>query len=127
MYTDTNALIINNINVGQYIVQVEYNYPKIWGKDSGRNLAGEQSGTLLGIFPKIVVEFRKLTKSELELLAPIFDSKYQNVTYYDPFKKDYITIQTYTGDWKIINKGRVTNNRKIPGFSVSFIATGKRV
>lgn len=126
MYTDKNSLIINNVNVGQYVTQIEYNYPKLWGEDSGRNLAGEQSGTLIGIFPKLVVEFGKLTKSELELLAPIFDSKYQTVTYYDPVKQALTTMTTYTGDWQVVNKGIVSGNRKNYGFSVSFIATKKR-
>ena len=122
MFIDKNSLIINGISIGQYLVQVEYQYPKLWGNDSGRNLAGEQSGTLLGIFPKIILQFRKLSQQELETIAPVLDSQYQNVTYYDPIKQSNITIKTYTGDWSIVNK----NIGKNEGFSISFISASKR-
>ena len=60
MFINKDSLIINGISMGQYLVQVEYQYPKLWGSDSGRNLAGDQTGTLLGIFPKLILQFRKL-------------------------------------------------------------------
>lgn len=39
MYIDKNSLIIDGINMGQYITQVEFGYNKLWASDSGRNLA----------------------------------------------------------------------------------------
>ena len=126
MFINKNSIVINNINMGQYIVEAKYGYNKIWSSDSGRNMAGTQSGTLLGIFPKIILQFRKLTKAELELLVPIFDSATQSVTYYDPKKKASVTMTTYTGDYEIINKHIVDAYRKNEGFSVSFIAVRKR-
>jgi hypothetical protein len=108
-------------------VQAQYGYNKLWASDSGRNLAGDMSGTLLGIFPKLILQFRKLTKAELELLTPIFDSANQTVTYYDPYKKANYTMTTYTGDYEIINKTMIGNNRKNEGFQISFIAVSKRV
>lgn len=114
-------------NMGNYIVEAKYGYNKLWSSDSGRNLAGTQTGTLIGIFPKITLQFRKLTKSELELLTPIFDSARQTVSYYDPRKKAQITMQTYTGDYEITNKHIVSGtSRKNEGFSISFIAIRKR-
>lgn len=126
MFIDKDSLIINGISIGKYIVQAEYQYPKLWG-EAGRNLAGTFTGTLLGIFPKIIIQFRKLTQSELELIAPILDSQSQTVTYYDPVKKQNITIQTYTGDWSIVNKSIVGHDGiKNEGFSISFISTKRR-
>lgn len=123
MYIDKNSIVINGVNFGQYLTEVEYQYNKLWGPDSGRNLAGEQSGTLLGVFPKFVLNFRKLTPSEMELLVPIFDSAVQNFTYYDPSKQDKITIQTYTGDYNFSNN-RV--NGKNGDFQLSFISIRAR-
>lgn len=123
MYIDKNSIVINGVNFGQYLTEVEYQYNKLWGPDSGRNLAGEQSGTLLGIFPKFVLNFRKLTPAEMELLVPIFDSAVQNFTYYDPSKQDKITIQTYTGDYNFSNN-RV--NGKNGDFQLSFISIRAR-
>lgn len=128
MFIDKNSLKVNNISLGQYITNVEYQYNKLWGSDSGRNLAGDQSGTLLGIFPKIVVTFRKLTKTELEYLAPILDSAYQTVTYYDPFKKTNVNMATYTGDYSFNNNNIVgQNGHRNEGFNISFIAVSRRV
>ena len=112
MFLDTNSIQIkvgngNYISMGQYIVEAKYGYNKLWSSDSGRNLAGTQSGTLIGIFPKITLQFRKLTKSELEIIIPLLDAPTQSVKYYDPNKKATVTI-------------------KNEGFSCSFIATRKR-
>ena len=127
MFIDKDSIIINNISMGQYLLSAEYQYNKLWARDSGRNLAGTQSGTLIGIFPKLILEFRKLTKEELEIIAPILDSQNQNVTYYDPFKQQEYTMKTYTGDWKIKNDRIVQNGAKNESFSISFIAVSKRL
>ena len=127
MFINTNSIVINGVSMGQYLVEAKYGYNKLWSSDSGRNLAGTQSGTLIGIFPKIILQFRKLTKSELEIIVPILDSARQSVTYYDPNKKTNITMTTYTGDYEIINKNIINGDRKNEGFSCSFIAISKRV
>ena len=126
MFIDKNSLIVNNINLGKYIVQATYSYNKLWSNDSGRNLAGTQSGTLVGIFPKIIVQFRKLTQTELETLAPVLDSARQTVQYYDPNKKAMTTMSTYTGDYEVVNKG-IVGHVKNEGFQISFISTKRRV
>lgn len=125
MFINKDSLIVNNINLGNYIVEAKYGYNKLWSNDSGRNLAGTMSGTLIGIFPKIVVQFRKLTKSELELLTPILDSARQTVQYYDPNKKAMTTMSTNTGDYEVVNKG-IVGHVKNEGFQISFISTKRR-
>lgn len=127
MFIDKNSIIINNVNMGQYIVEAKYGYNKLWAQDTGRNLAGDMSGTLLGIFPKLTLQFRKLTKSELEIIVPILDSPRQTVTYYDPNKKTNTTMTTYTGDYEITNKYIIGENKKNAGFNCSFISVSKRV
>lgn len=108
--------------MGKYIVEVTFGYNKLWGEDSGRNLKGEQSGTLLGIFPKLTVQFKKLSKDELLEIAPILDSAVQTVQYFDPVKKAKVTMQTYTGDWELVNRN-INSNQP---FSCSFIAKKRR-
>ena len=126
MFINKNSIIINSVNMGQYITEAKYGYNKLWASDSGRNLAGVMSGTLIGIFPKIILQFRKLTKTELELIVPILDSANQTVTYYDPNKKTNVTMTTYTGDYEITNKNIINSDHKNEGFSCSFIAIRKR-
>ena len=122
MFLDKDSIIINNISIGQYLVEAKFIYPKLWASDSGRNLAGKMTGTLIGIFPKLILQFRPLTKEEINIIAPILDSAYQTVTYYDVNKNANITMTTYTGDWELTN----TNLNQNQGFSCSFISTEKR-
>ena len=126
MFINKNSIIINGVNMGQYIVQAQYSYNKLWGPDSGRNLAGVQSGTLIGIFPKIILQFRALNQTELETIVPILDASNQTVTYYDPKEKASVTMTTYTGDYQYVNKDIVDSNTPNEGFQCSFIAVRKR-
>lgn len=126
MFINKDSIEINGVNMGNYITQAKYGYNKLWSSDSGRNLAGVQSGTLIGIFPKIILSFKKLTKSQLQVITPILDTARQTVTYYDPTKHRNITMTTYTGDYEIINKRIITGNAKNEPFDVSFIAIRKR-
>ena len=127
MFINKDSITVNNVSLGQYILEAEFQYNKLWGEDSGRNLAGDQSGTFLGVYPKIIVTFKKLTKTEMETIVPLLDNPYQTLTYYDPFKKTTNTITTYTGDYNFVNKNIVgKNGHKNEGFQVSFIAVSRR-
>ena len=42
VYVDKNSIIINNVNMGDYLIQADFEYNKLWSSDSGRNLAGTQ-------------------------------------------------------------------------------------
>ena len=126
MFTDRNSITINGINMGQYLVEAKFGFNKLWSQDSGRNLAGRMTGTLIGIFPKLTLQFRKLTKSELETIAPILDRESQTLSYYDPTLHRMNTITTYSSDWENINKNIINNNRKNEGFTCSFISTSRR-
>lgn len=123
MFIDKNSITINNISMGQYLLSAKYEYNKLWGEDTGRNLAGKFTGTLVGIFPKIILTFRKLTKTEMNIIAPILDSANQTLTYYDPTTNSYKTLNTYTGDWSYTNKGVATKNES---FECSFISRERR-
>ena len=126
MFINENSIIINNVNMAPYIKEAKYGYNKLWANDSGRNLAGTMSGTLVGIFPKITITFRRLTKSEMEIIAPILDSARQTVSYYDPNKQRQVSMQTYTGDYEITNQQKIDEYRKNNSFTCSFISVRKR-
>lgn len=89
----------------------------------GRNLKGKFSGTLVGTFPKITLTFRKLTKAEMNIIAPILNSGTQSLTYYDPDTDENETISTYTGDWGYENKKIALKN---DSFNCTFIARERR-
>lgn len=128
MFINKNSIIIDGVNMGQYITEAKFGYNKLWSSDSGRNLAGTMVATLVGVYPKIVLEFRKLTKSEFEIVAPILDRPFQNTTYYDPNEKQNVTMRTYTGDYEVSNKGIIgSEGLKNESFNCSFISISKRV
>lgn len=123
MFINANSIVINNVSMGQYLLSAKYEHNKLWGSDTGRNLKGKFTGTLVGIFPKIILTFRKLTKAEMNIIAPILDSASQTLTYYDPATNSNKTITTYTGDWGYENKRIATKN---DSFECSFIAMERR-
>lgn len=126
MFINKNSIKIDGTSIGQYLVEAKYSYNKLWSSDTGRTLSGNYSGTLIGIFPKIILQFRRLTKAELETVVPLLDKASQNVTYYDPKKKTNVTMKTYAGDYEITNKSIIDAKHKNEGFSCSLIAIKKR-
>lgn len=131
MFIDKNSIQVkipgmnDYISLGQYLVEARYSYNKLWS-DGGRNLAGVMTATLIGIFPKIIVQFRALSKAELETIAPILDAPTQSLKYYDPNKGEIVTMNTYTGDYEVTNKNIIDENTPNEGFSCSFISIRKR-
>lgn len=75
-----------------------------------------------GIFPKIIMSFRKLTKEELTYLAPHFDNASQTIRYFDPNKNTEVSMTTYTGDWESTYK----NTGKAETSEISFISIDRR-
>ena len=128
MYLDENSVEISKdggttyIKVAQYITEAKFGYNKLWAGDTGRNLKGAFSGTLIGIFPKIILTFKPLNKAELNIIAPYLDSATQKVKYYDPNKNAIVTMNTYTGDWETTQN----NVHEAQTFNCSFIAKEKR-
>ena len=123
MFINRNSIKLNNVSMGQYLLSAKYEFNKLWGSDTGRNLKGSFSGTLVGIFPKITLTFRKLTQAEMNMIAPILDSGSQSLTYYDPTTNSNKTITTYSGDWSYENKQIMTKNES---FSCTFISRERR-
>ena len=122
MFLNKDSIYMNGISMGKYLTQVKYGYYKLWSSDSGRSLSGKMSGTLIGVFPKIIMSFRSLTAEELIYLAPFFDNARQTLKYMDPNKNTEVTMETYTGDWEIVYK----NISKGQPFELSFISTDRR-
>ena len=74
---------------------------KLWGDDTGRTMSGELTGTLIGIFPKIVGSFYVEDEVEFSALLTILDSASQTVEVYDPKSRTLKQYLTYTNDYKI--------------------------
>ena len=114
------------VDLSPYLVEVKYDYPKLFAEGSGRNLNGDMVSDFLGIYVKITCQFGPLDKTQLETIIPIIDSPRQVVRYYDPNKKAYREMTTYTGDYNITNRNVIIDGALNEGFEISFIAVSKR-
>ncbi len=74
---------------------------KLW-KNSNRNMAGELTASLVGIFPKIELKFRLgLTQQQVSSLIAKLNQPTFNVTYYDPQTNSMRTAEYYASDYDI--------------------------
>lgn len=121
MMLNKDNFTINNIKVGEYVSQIKFGYHKMWGSDSGRNMAQSVTGSFK-IFPKFTLKFREMNQQEIEKWQPIIDSQSQSVNYYDPDKKKQNVIETYTNDLEYVQE----NLGEIDGFEVAFISRKAR-
>ena len=123
MLIDKESLIIDGVYMAQYLTKVKFGYHKIWGKDTGRALSGDNSGTLKGIYPKITMAFRKLNEKEIGLILSLFNKAENKVTFYNPdLKKTIKDMSCYSNDQEMDQEylGR------IEGYSSAVISNKKR-
>jgi hypothetical protein len=123
MLINKNSLIIDNVVMAPYLTKVKFGYHKIWGKDTGRSLSGDNSGTLKGIYPKITMTFRKLNEDEVGVILSLFNKAENKVTFYNPdLKKTITNMSCYSNDQEMDQEylGR------IEGYSSAVISNKKR-
>lgn len=123
MLIDKDSLIIDDVKMAQYLTEAKFGYHKIWGKDTGRALSGDNSGTLKGIYPKITMTFRKLNEEEVGVILSLFNKAENKVTFYNPdLKKKIVNMSCYSNDQEYGQKYL----GKIEGYSSAVISNKKR-
>lgn len=113
-----NLLKING-NTIDCIVSYTLQRNKLWGADSGRNLAGSMKGTLVGIFPKIKLKIKPKSSEGMATLENILDLASFEVEYYSRKYGCVCRGDFYAGDYDedLINKSLMTYK----AFTVSLI------
>lgn len=123
MLINKESLIIDGVKMAQYIIKAKFGYHKIWGKDTGRALSGDNSGTLKGIYPKITMTFRKLNDEEVGIILSLFNKAENKVTFYNPdLGKNIVNMSCYSNDQEYSQKYL----GKIKGYSSAVISNKKR-
>lgn len=123
MLINKESLIIDGVKMAQYIIEAKFGYHKIWGKDTGRALSGDNSGTLKGIYPKITMTFRKLNDEEVGIILSLFNKAENKVTFYNPdLRKNIVNMSCYSNDQEYNQKYL----GKIKGYSSAVISNKKR-
>lgn len=123
MLTSKDSLIIDGVKMAQFLTEVHWGYHKIWSSKSGRNMAGTNSGSLVGIFPKITMKFRKLNNEEIGTVLSLFNKAENKVTVYNPdLKKILNNMSFYSNDQEFDQKYL----GKIEGYSCAVISNKAR-
>ena len=116
-----SILKINGVNItGIKSYKVARN--KLW-KEAERTMTGDVKATLIGIFPKVEVEFTYLSQSQMASLCAKLDQPFFDLTYYDNRKDALVTASYYAGDYE----AKLYNNQLgiYEPFSVTFVPVSK--
>lgn len=118
----------NLLKIGNAVIpglkEYDVQYAKLW-KDAERNMNGNLSASLIGIFTKLKLTFAPgLSENQVSTIIQIFNQPYFNATYYDPETKTTKTEEFYASDFDVslLFKGRGIFNET----SLDLIATKKR-
>lgn len=101
------------------IISYKLGRNKLWSSDTGRNMAGSMKGSLVGNFPKIMLEIEPLDAEEMSELEVIFDSASIEVEYYNNKYKCTCTADFYANDYEEDLLRR--SDMKYKSFSVNLI------
>lgn len=124
MATYTGCLIKIDGEVVPKIINYNVQYNKLWGEDSGRNLAGEMMATLTGIFPKITLNIGTVNKDEMAWFLAKANKAKIVVEWYDAEIKGMRTADFYSNDitTELKNSKKMIYN----GFSWNIIPIKRR-
>lgn len=123
MKYEGSLLKVNGKHIPKLLTyKIQYN--KLWSDDSGRNLSGENKGTLIGIFPKLLLEFGSMTDDEMVEFLKWTDLAEITVEWYDPKIKGTRTASYYSNNVEVSLKSQIT--MKYEKVSVNLIPNKKR-
>ncbi|MBS5858020.1 MAG: hypothetical protein KIC60_06000 [Clostridium sp.] len=101
------------------IISYKLGRNKLWSSDTGRNMAGSMKGSLVGNFPKIMLEIEPLDAEEMSELELILDSASIEVEYYNNKYKCTCTADFYANDYE--EDLLLRTEMKYKSFSVNLI------
>jgi hypothetical protein len=93
------------------------NYSKLW-KDADRNMNGDITSTLIGIFPNIDATTTPLTQAQVGVLCAALDQPYFSATFWDPSSNSQKTTNFYASDYSITLLNRMTGMYGTVDFSI---------
>lgn len=82
------------------IINYKLGRNKLWSSDTGRNMAGSMKGSLVGNFPKIMLEIEPLDAEEMSEIEKILDSATIEVEYYNNKYQCTCTADYYANDYE---------------------------
>lgn len=101
------------------IIDYDIQRNKLWSSDSGRNMSGSMKGSLVGNFPKLLLNIGPLTEEEMRELELILDEASIEVEYYNNKYGCICTADFYAGEYKESLKRK--SSMKYKPFTVNLI------
>ena len=92
---------------------------KLWGEDTGRNMAGTMEGTLIGNFPTLALEIEPTEDTEMAELENILDTSSIDVIYWNNKYNCFCEGDFYSGDY---DEELMKDRRGYNQFAVNLIA-----
>ena len=88
---------------GDYIplnkfTQFDVQLPKLWSSETGRSMTGENKGTLVGIFPKLIIKVGRMGEEDMSTFLYLVNQASANIKYYDPQYKKQVEASFYFND-----------------------------
>lgn len=80
------------------LTQYDVQFPKLWSSDTGRSMTGENKGTLVGIFPKLIIKCGRMSEGDMSAFLYLVNQATTNITYYDPQYQTTVTASFYFND-----------------------------
>ena len=116
-------LVKINGDIIPHIVSYKVQRAKLW-KSSERNMNGDIRATLIGIFPKIIMEVGYTTQEEMAALTKLLDQDYFTVEWFDIRLQETVTAQYYASDYEVELDNKYKGRYK--PFEVSLVPVSKR-
>jgi hypothetical protein len=109
-------IVIGSLSLTE-MAAYKVNYSKLW-KDADRNMNGDITSTLIGIFPNIDATTTPLTRAQVQVLCAALDQPYFSATFWDPSSNSQKTANFYASDYSITLLNRMTGMYGTVDFSI---------
>lgn len=119
----TGDLVKINGSTLPHLVTYKIGRAKLW-KSSERNMNGDIRATLIGIFPKIIMQVNYTTQEEMANLTQLLDKDFFEVEWFDVRIQETVKTKYYASDYEIELDDK-TKGRYKP-FEVSLVPVSKR-
>lgn len=83
------------------VTQYDVQFPKLWSSDTGRSMTGENKGTLVGIFPKLLISVGRMGEEDLSSFLFLVNQASANIRYYDFQYRKLVTASFYFNDAEV--------------------------
>lgn len=113
---------INGVTL-PHLVTYKVQRAKLW-KSSERNMNGDIRATLIGIFPKIIMQVGYTTQEELSTVTSLLDQDFFTLEYFDVRLQETVTAQYYASDYDTELDSKSKGRYK--PFEVSLVPVSKR-